>query len=133
MENLLIEHPSMSVYQQRGGRPNSRGTDSSDDEDDEDEYMDTPQNNRQVTLRHPSSRSARLAAASGSVSAALTVRNKRSAQSAQKRKEARHVNRHQLDRNNKVCKYNSACKKANRKQHMFRCSSGRNNDRKCQY
>jgi hypothetical protein len=131
MENLLIEHPSMSVYEHRGGRPNSRGTDAeSSGESDTDMDTVSTQPSRSALSRQQTGRSVRLAAG---LSAAVAMKAKKSAQVAHKRKEARKVSRAQLDRTNKVQKFNSMGKVPRRKQQMCRLNSGRNNDRKCHY
>lgn len=131
MENLLIEHPSMSVYNHRG-RPSSRGVDDASEESSEGSSMETTpttSGSRQVGSRNPP-RSPRVSAARAGI---LAASHKKSMQSAQKRKEARQVARHQLERSNKVQQYNSSSKSLRRKQHQMRINSGKNNDRKCQY
>ena len=131
MENLLIEHPSMSVYEQRG-RPNSRGTESSGESDTDMDTVTTQPSRSQALSRQAagSNRSVRLAAG---LSAAVAMKANKSAQVAHKRKEARKVSRAQLERTNKVQKFNSMGKVPRRKQQMCRLNSGRNNDRKCHY
>lgn len=126
MENLLIEHPSMSVYEHRG-RPNSRGTDA-ESSDESDGEMDTAvaTSSRSSMSRQPGSRSARLAAG---LSAAVAMKAKKSAQAAHRRKESRKVSRAQLDRTNKVQKFNSVGKAPRRKSQMCRLNAGHNNDR----
>jgi len=133
MENLLIEHPSMSVYQHRGGRPNSRGSSDEDEEEDEEAVVMDTSSPRQVADTRHGSRSARLSPSSSSLQAALAAKSKHGAQAAKKRKDAKQMARKQLDRTNKLTQYNSSCKSARRKHHLTRCNAGRTNDRKCQY
>ena len=138
LENLLIEHPSMSVYKR--GRDSEADTAGESDECDVTATASLPAN-MVAGSRRPGSR--QLATTSQSraqfarrVQYAFTDINSRqvkAVQSSRKRKEAKNFARNQVHRSNKVQQYNSSNKSSKRKQHMARMHSGKNNDRKCQY
>uniref|UniRef100_A0A4D5R999 Tumor protein p53-inducible nuclear protein 2 n=1 Tax=Scolopendra viridis TaxID=118503 RepID=A0A4D5R999_SCOVI len=133
MENLLIEHPSMSVYQQTSQKSN--------------EENDPP---TQEVIG--SKTSSRIQEASSSVSGGIQKKNRAKhvnlvnnraglifteifkheydSQQNQEFFKNKHICRNQLERNNKVREFNAVGKRNRRKDRM-KNPSGMNNNRKC--
>ena len=122
LENLLIEHPSMSVYTSRG-RPHSTGVESSDSEN---EDVDEAQPERVVaSVRQPPHQGRAVAARVGLAAQGAMAR---SMQVSKQRQEARQVCRSKLQRSNQALHQASANRHPRRKHYMLR-SSGRSNNR----
>lgn len=133
LENLLIEHPSMSVYGPRG-RQSSAGADSNDSDSSGEEDMaaeDGPvtRSAQRTTamLRQPPRRPRAVAACAGLLA---QVEANRSMQIVKQRQESRCVTRNKLSHSNKVSQYQNQNKRMRRKHYMLR-PSGRSNNRRC--
>ena len=128
MENLLIEHPSMSVYGLRG-RQHSVGVDSEHSESSSD--TDRAAFSRRTTasrrVTHPPHRPRAVAARAGLASPAQSVK---SMQVAKKRQESQRLSRAQLERSNKLKVRKT---KGRQQHHYYLRNSGKNNDRKICY
>ena len=124
MEDLLIEHPSMSVYTVRG-RPGSVGIDSSWSSDDDSE--DAPAEPT-AALAQPVHRPHAVAAR-----AELTARIKsvKTMQAAQKRHADRRIGRKTLERSNKVRDYQAHASRHQRSKKYASKPSGVCNNRRC--
>ncbi len=122
MENLLIEHPSMSVYSGRR-RKSSTGVES------DTSYSDSVP--EEMPARAVNRRSARrpqtLAERTGLIDHVQSVKT---AQKAQQRKERRQLSRNNIHRSNRVHEIQARSKHQRRKDFMLR-PSGRSNDRRC--
>lgn len=131
MENLLIEHPSMSVYGPRG-RQSSTGLDtdesetSSEAEDVRAAAQSAPRAST-ATVRQPPRRPRAVAACAGLLA---QMEATRSMQIVKQRQESRQASRNKLGRSNKVSQYQSQNKHMRRKHYMLR-PSGRSNNRRC--
>lgn len=129
MENLLIEHPSMSVYGPRG-RNSSTGvesdlSESSNDTDTAAGQERPPQT--QAVHRCSPRRPQAVAQRAGLIAHVQTVKI---VQQAVKQKERRQIGRNQLQRSNRVHDIQSRNKHQRRRDFMLR-PSGRSNDRRC--
>ena len=124
MEDLLIEHPSMSVYRARG-RSGSAGIDSalSSDDDSEDGPPELT-----AALAQPVHRPHAVAAR-----AELTARIKsvKTMQAAQKRHADRRIGRKSLERNNKVRDHQAHARRHQRSKKYAIKPSGVCNNRRC--
>lgn len=134
MENLLIEHPSMSVYGPRG-RNSSTGVESdlsessSDNEGPGDAAVAAAAPaTRAVHRCAPPRRPQAVAQRAGLMAA--HVQSVNVAQRAKQRRERRSASRNQLKRANHVHDTQSRSKHQRRKDFMRR-PSGRSNDRRC--
>eukprot|EP00918_Siedleckia_nematoides_P034896 GHVU01075878.1.p1 GENE.GHVU01075878.1~~GHVU01075878.1.p1 ORF type:complete len:192 (-),score=14.37 GHVU01075878.1:120-695(-) len=126
MENLLIEHPSMSVYAPRG-RQCSSGVDSDQSSEGSMEVEEQPPSRSHMaphpmSLRHPPRRPKVVAQRAGLIAQAESVK---SVQIAQQRQTKKKVSRNQLDRTNRL--QVTRGKVCRRHQHINqpRCSSSR--------
>ncbi len=124
MENLLIEHPSMSVYSMRG-RKSSTGVES----DILKSYSDSVQEEKpaHAVNRRSARRPQTLAERTGLIDHVQSVKT---AQKAQQRKERRQLSRNNIHRSNRVHEIQARSKHQQRKDFMLR-PSGRSNDRRC--
>ena len=126
LEDLLIEHPSMSVYGPRG-RPQSVGHDS-EDSSAEDVRPAAGQPGQQAGRAvAPHHRPRTITTAKASLQAQVMVT--RSMQKAHKKHEQRRHTRNAIERSNRVQHYNAHSRRQRRKEHMVH-PSGRNNCRK---
>jgi len=132
MENLLIEHPSMSVYGLRG-RQHSVGVDSEHSESSTEGATTRAaaaaarRAGASRRVAHPPHRPRAVAARAGLASPAQTVR---SMQKSQKRQESHRLSRGHMERQNQL----QTRKTKGRQQHQYYLRhSGRNNDRKICY
>ena len=119
MENLLIEHPSMSVYGPRG-RPHSAGQDSEESVED---TRPGEQAGRAVAPRQTPHRPRTITTAKASLQAQVMAT--RSMQRAHKKHEQRQHTRHAMQRSNRLQHYIART----RRNHALH-PSGRSNDRK---
>ena len=124
MENLLIEHPSMSVYSARG-RNSSTGVES-DVSGSSSDSVTVEKPTREVTRRSPR-RPHAVAERAGLIAHVQSVK---SVQKAQQRKERRQLSRNNIHRSNRVHEIQARSKHQRRKDFMLR-PSGRSNDRRC--
>lgn len=119
LENLLIEHPSMSVYKRSG----SDGEDSNDSESSvEQEQLTVASKRSQVASRQAPHR-ARAVSARAQLMA--QVDRIKVAQKMQTRQQTRQLNRKNTERSNKV----AHCDKHKTRKNKVRCPSGRMNGR----
>lgn len=125
MENLLIEHPSMSVYQHRGGRQSSVGTDSLGSE--ESESPAEADRQQQCLAGRPPLHRPRVTA--GSVGMLAPAQALQSMQRAQQRQHKQPMSRGKLARSNRVRQFQSTTRHPRRK-HFMQRPSGANNNRK---
>ena len=134
MENLLIEHPSMSVYGPRG-RQSSAGVDTDESESESEEDTEEKPTMRvtrsaaaaMASTRRPPHRTRAVAACAGLLA---QVEGNRAMQVVKQRQEKRSASRNKLGRSNKVSQYQSQNKHKRRKHYMSR-PSGRSNNRRC--
>ncbi len=135
MENLLIEHPSMSVYGPRG-RQNSTGIDSMHSESSDDVEMaeqlqpsTTSGRGRHIVTsqRHPPHRPRAVAARAG----LLAIRSEKSVRLAQHAYNTRSITKNNLRRSNKVHEFNGRGMVAFRKNQRISQPAGRVNNRRC--
>ena len=125
MEDLLIEHPSMSVYTAPRRRPGSTGIDSAaSSDDDSDARLPEPM----AVLVQPVHRPHAVAAHVG-----LTphVKSVKIMQAAEKRHADRRIGRKNLERNNKVRDYQAHAKRHQRSKKYAIKPSGVCNNRRC--
>jgi len=97
MENLLIEHPSMSVYHHRG-RQSSTGVESENSESSNDEDSGAQPSKCRLARHEPPRRPRALAARAGLVQA----KNIQSMQTAHKHQQHKNLAQNQLRRSNRV-------------------------------
>ncbi|ELU06190.1 hypothetical protein CAPTEDRAFT_227336 [Capitella teleta] len=118
LENLLIEHPSMSVYSlgQRGGRGRSAG-----EESEESDVEEEAVRSQRVQASRPHPLAINTAIASRKVT-------QRSMQKAVKKHEQQRLARNVMQRNNRVQKHNNSCRRPRRSERMMQ-PSGRSNNR----
>lgn len=126
LENLLIEHPSMSVYGLRP-REHSAGEDSQQSSVSSPEDHPSSQAGRALASSHPSSRSNILTARASLQQA--QVRATRSMQKSTQKYEQQRLARKALQRSNRVQRHNSRAHRQRRSDRMLH-HSGRNNNRK---
>lgn len=124
MEDLLIEHPSMSVYTARG-RPGSAGVDSAPSSDDD---SDAGPPEPTVVLAQPMHRPHAVAAHAGLTAHVKAVKIM---QAAEKRHSDRRIGRKNLERNNKVRDYQAHAKRHQRSKKYAIKPSGVCNNRRC--
>ncbi|KAI0234731.1 hypothetical protein LSAT2_014945 [Lamellibrachia satsuma] len=124
MEDLLIEHPSMSVYTARG-RPGSAGADSELSSDD-DSVVNPPEPT--AVLAQPVHRPHAVAAHAGLTAHVKAVKIM---QAAEKRHADRRIGRKNLERNNKVRDYQANAKRHQRSKKYAIKPSGVCNNRRC--
>lgn len=128
MENLLIEHPSMSVYGPRG-RNSSTGVESDSSESSNDNNTAAgPERPPQTTVQHcPPRRPHAVAQRAGLIAHVESVKT---VQRAMAKKERREMSRNNLQRSNRVRENQSRSKHQRRKDFMLR-PAGRSNDKRC--
>ena len=124
MEDLLIEHPSMSVYTARG-RPGSTGADSELSSED-DSVVNPPEPT--AVLAQPVHRPHAVAAHAGLTAHVKAVKIM---QAAEKRHADRRIGRKNLERNNKVRDYQANAKRHQRSKKYAIKPSGVCNNRRC--
>ena len=137
-ENMLIEHPSMSVYQSRG-KPSSTGhdSDSSDGEDedylpvDDTEYERVPAGQKRKAVEQTTAGGHSRAAISAKQQLIAAKKANKAMQAAKKKRDSRQLTSAQLHRNNKIAQKRSN-KPIRRKDQMHRRQNGAVNDRKSQ-
>eukprot|EP00914_Ancora_sagittata_P008051 GHVO01015886.1.p1 GENE.GHVO01015886.1~~GHVO01015886.1.p1 ORF type:complete len:194 (+),score=24.77 GHVO01015886.1:128-709(+) len=123
LENLLIEHPSMSVYSLRG-RGNSIGEESEESDEEDPAASASSQRRLQPSLRpHPLAMNSTTAPLVCSKAASM-----RSMQKAVIKHEQQRLKGNFMQRNNRVQKHNNTCRRPRRSDRMMR-HSGRNNNR----
>ena len=130
MENLLIEHPSMSVYGPRG-RNSSTGVESdlSESSNDSDTAAGPVQRLPQTRAVHRCA-PRRPQAVAQRAGLLAHVESVKIVQRAKQIKERRQMSRSHLQRSNRVHENQSRNKHQRRKDFMLR-PSGRSNDRRC--
>ncbi|XP_046329232.1 tumor protein p53-inducible nuclear protein 2-like isoform X1 [Haliotis cracherodii] len=131
MENLLIEHPSMSVYNSYGGDSTgelSNQSESSSDVDMEDESVAHRTRNQMV---HQAPRRPHAIAARAGMLA--HVQNVKFAQRKQRLQNCKHMSKKNIERSNKVKEYQSLGKRQSQRNRTLRpsgCMNGRIGQRK---
>ncbi|XP_067651394.1 tumor protein p53-inducible nuclear protein 2-like isoform X3 [Haliotis asinina] len=131
MENLLIEHPSMSVYNSYGGDSTgelSNQSESSSDVDMEDENVARMTPNQVV---HQAPRRPHAVAARAGMLA--HVQNVKIAQRKHRLQECKHMNKKSLEKSNKVKEFQSLGKRQSQRNRTLRpsgCMNGRIGQRK---
>ena len=128
MEDLLIEHPSMSVYGPRGcGKGSVHSEQSESSSTSGETKVQRRSRGRPVMSRHPPRKPRAVAQCAGILA---QVEIQKPAQKAQQRHSARLQSRNKLERSNRVVQYNAKSRNLRRSEHGMK-HSGKSNNRRC--
>ncbi len=127
MENLLIEHPSMSVYNHRG-RPSSTGIESDQSRESSAGCEESGSSTGAATVATRPARPHQVL--SVSPGALAPPRAIQTMQRAQKRQQNHKLSRGKLDRSNRVSQYQGSAKHLRRRHLLSQRHSGASNNRK---